>query len=142
MADSTASVTWSGSLLEGGGTIESVGSGVFGNLPITWNARTGEEGGKTTPEELIAAAHASCYSMALSHGLAQGGNAPDSLETSATVSFVPGEGITKIAITVRGSVPGIDEDAFEAAAQDAVENCPVSKALAAVPEITLDARLT
>lgn len=141
MADSTASVTWSGSLLEGGGTIERVGSGVFGGLPITWNARTGEEGGKTTPEELIAAAHASCYSMALSHGLAQGGNPPDSLETSATVTFVPGTGITKIALTVRGSVPGIDEDGFAAAAQDAVENCPVSKALAAVPEIRVDATL-
>lgn len=141
MADSTASVTWSGSLLEGGGTIERVGSGVFGGLPITWDARTGEEGGKTTPEELIAAAHASCYSMALSHGLAQGGNPADSLETSATVTFVPGTGITKIALTVRGSVPGIEADAFAAAAQDAVENCPVSKALAAVPEITVDASL-
>jgi osmotically inducible protein OsmC len=142
MADSTASVTWSGSLLEGGGTIERVGSGVFGGLPITWDARTGEEAGKTTPEELIAAAHASCYSMALSHGLAQGGNPADSLETSATVTFVPGTGITKIALTVRGSVPGIEADAFAAAAQDAVENCPVSKALAAVPEITVDASLS
>jgi lipoyl-dependent peroxiredoxin len=142
MADSTASVTWSGSLLEGGGTIERVGSGVFGGLPITWDARTGEESGKTTPEELIAAAHASCYSMALSHGLAQGGNPPDNLETSATVTFVPGTGITKIALTVRGSVPGIGEDVFLAAAEDAVANCPVSKALAAVPEITLDASLT
>jgi len=142
MADSTASVTWSGSLLEGGGTIERVGSGVFGGLPITWDARTGEESGKTTPEELIAAAHASCYSMALSHGLAQGGNPPDNLETSATVTFVPGTGITKIALTVRGSVPGIGDDVFLAAAEDAVANCPVSKALAAVPEITLDASLT
>jgi osmotically inducible protein OsmC len=142
MADSTANVTWSGSLLEGGGTIDRVGSGVFGGLPITWDARTGEEGGKTTPEELIAAAHASCYSMALSHGLAQGGNPADSLETSATVTFVPGTGITKIALTVRGSVPGIEADAFAAAAQEAVENCPVSKALAAVPEITVDASLS
>jgi osmotically inducible protein OsmC len=141
MADSTASVTWKGSLLEGGGTIERVGSGVFGGLPVTWAARTGEESGKTTPEELIAAAHASCYSMALSHGLAQGGNPPDSLETSATVTFVPGTGITKIVLTVRGSVPGVDEDAFVAAAEDAVANCPVSKALAAVPEITVDASL-
>lgn len=139
MADSTASVTWSGSLLEGGGTIERVGSGAFGGLPVTWAARTGEESGKTTPEELIAAAHASCYSMALSHGLAQGGNPPDSLETSATVTFVPGTGITKIALTVRGSVPGVDRDAFVAAAEDAVANCPVSKALAGVPEITVDA---
>ena len=141
MADSTAHVTWHGSLLEGAGTIDSVGSGVISSLPITWQARTGDEGGKTTPEELIAAAHASCFSMALSHGLAGDGTPPESLETSATVTFVPGTGITKIVITVRGSVPGVDEDAFLAAAQDAVENCPVSKALAAVPEITLDASL-
>ena len=141
MADSTASVTWSGSLLEGGGTIERVGSGVFGGLPITWDARTGEEGGKTTPEELIAAAHASCYSMALSHGLAQAGTPPEKLDVSATVTFVPGEGITKSALTVRAVVPGVEEPAFLHAAQDAVENCPVSKALAAVPEITVDASL-
>jgi len=141
MADSTAHVTWSGSLLEGSGTIESVGSGVFGALPITWNARTGEEAGKTTPEELIAAAHASCFSMALSHGLAGDGTPPDSLETSATVTFVPGTGITKVALTVRGTVPGLDEAGFAAAAETAVENCPVSKALAAVPEITVDASL-
>src|SRR4029077_17617374 len=115
---------------------------VFGGLPVTWAARTGEESGKTTPEELIAAAHASCYSMAPSHGLPPGGTPPDNLETSATVTFVPGTGITKIALTVRGSVPGIGEDAFLAAADDAVANCPVSKALAAVPEITLDASLT
>jgi len=141
MADSTASVTWSGSLLEGGGTIDSVGSGVFGGLPITWDARTGEEGGKTTPEELIAAAHASCYSMALSHGLAQAGTPPEKLDVSATVTFVPGEGITKSALTVRAVVPGVEEPAFLHAAQDAVENCPVSKALASVPEITVDASL-
>lgn len=142
MAESTASVTWKGSLLEGGGTIDQVGSGVFGDLPITWKARTGEEGGKTTPEELIAAAHASCYSMALSHALAQDGNAPDSLETSATVTFVPGAGITKIALSVKGSVPGIDQAAFVAAAEDAKANCPVSKALAAVHEITVEALLS
>ena len=141
MADSTAHVTWNGSLLEGAGTIDSVGSGVFGSLPITWDARTGEEGGKTTPEELIAAAHASCFSMALSHGLAGDGTPPDSLETSATVTFVPGTGITKVALTVRGSVPGIDEAGFVAAAEGARVNCPVSKALAAVPEITVDAAL-
>jgi lipoyl-dependent peroxiredoxin len=141
MADSTASVTWSGSLIDGSGTIESVGSGVFGSLPITWDARIGEEGGKTTPEELIAAAHASCFSMALSHGLAGDGTPPESLQTSATVTFVPGTGITKIALSVRGSVPGLDEAGFVAAAEDARVNCPVSKALAAVPEITIDAAL-
>jgi osmotically inducible protein OsmC len=141
MADSTAHVTWTGSLMEGSGTIDEVGSGVFAALPVSWKARTGEEGGLTTPEELIAAAHASCYSMALSHGLAGDGTPPERLETSATVTFVPGTGITKIAIAVRATVPGIEEPAFLHAAQTAVENCPVSKALAAVPEITLDASL-
>jgi len=141
MSERTASVTWSGSLLEGAGRIESVGSGAFAPLDVTWASRTEEPGGRTSPEELIAAAHASCFSMALSHALAQAGNPPDRLETSATVTFVPGTGITKSALTVRGSVPGMDEDAFRAAAEDAKVNCPVSKALAAVPEITLDASL-
>jgi lipoyl-dependent peroxiredoxin len=141
MADSTARVTWSGSLLEGSGTIESVGSGLFGPLPVSWNVRIGEASGQTTPEELIAAAHASCFSMALSHALAQAGQPPEKLDTSATVTFVPGTGITKIALTVRGTVPGIDEPAFLHAANEAKAGCPVSKALAAVPEITVDASL-
>ena len=141
MADRTAHVTWSGSLLEGSGAIDSVGSGAFGPLDVTWASRTEESGGRTSPEELIAAAHASCFSMALSHALAQDGHPPDRLETSATVTFVPGTGITKSALTVRGSVPGLDEDGFRAAAENAKENCPVSKALASVPEITLDASL-
>ena len=141
MADRTASVTWSGSLMDGVGTIDSVGSGAFGPLDVTWASRTEDPAGHTSPEELIAAAHASCYSMALSHALAQAGSPPERLETSATVTFVPGTGITKSAIRVRGTVPGIDEAAFLEAAQGAVEGCPVSKALAAVPEITLDAAL-
>ena len=141
MADRTATVIWSGSLMEGGGTIESVGSGAFGPLDVTWASRAEDSDGRTSPEELIGAAHAACFSMALSHGLAQAGSPADRLETSATVTFVPGTGITKIALTVRGSVLGIDEAAFVEAADTAVENCPVSKALAAVPEITLDARL-
>lgn len=141
MADSTAQVTWSGSLFEGSGTIESVGSGTFGTLPVSWAARTGETGGQTTPEELIAAAHAACFSMAFSNILAEGGTPPEKLETSATVTFVPGTGITKSALTVRGTVPGIEEPAFLHAAQTAVENCPVSKALAAIPEITVEASL-
>jgi osmotically inducible protein OsmC len=95
----------------------------------------------TSPEELIAAAHASCFSMALSNGLAKAGAPPDELDTSATVTFQPGEGITKIALTVEGQVPGMDADAFQAAAEEAKANCPVSKALAGVPEITLEARL-
>jgi lipoyl-dependent peroxiredoxin len=141
-AERTAHVTWSGSLLEGRGTIDRVGSGAFGPLDVTWEARTEASDGRTSPEELIAAAHASCFSMALSGGLAKAGTPPERLETSATVTFVPGEGITKSALTVRGSVPEMDEDAFRAAAETAKENCPVSKALAAVPEITLDASLS
>jgi osmotically inducible protein OsmC len=137
-----ADVTWNGSLIEGSGTIRSTTSGAFGDLAVSWAARAEDEtGGKTSPEELIAAAHAACFSMALSNVLAKEGNAPDELKTSATVTFQPGEGITKIALTVEGVVPGIGEDAFLEAAENAKENCPVSKALASVPEITLDAHL-
>jgi osmotically inducible protein OsmC len=142
MTDRTANVTWAGSLMEGGGTIESVDSEAFGPLEVTWASRAEDPAGRTSPEELIAAAHAACFSMALSHGLAQAGTPADRLESSATVTFVPGTGITKIALAVRGVVPGIDEAAFGEAAQAARENCPVSKALASVPEITLDASLS
>jgi lipoyl-dependent peroxiredoxin len=140
--DRRAEVTWNGSLMEGSGTIRSTTSGALGEQPVSWAARSEDAtGGKTSPEELIAAAHASCFSMALSHGLAQAGNPPEQLDTSATVTFQPGTGVTKIALSVEGSVPGIDEAAFKEAADDAKRNCPVSKALASVPEITLDARL-
>lgn len=141
MAERTAAVTWNGSLLEGAGTIDSVGSGAFGPLEVTWPSRAEDEsGGRTSPEELIAAAHAACFSMALSHGLAQAGSPPEELKTSVTVTFVPGTGITKIVIKVVGEVPGMDDAAFRAAAEAAKEGCPVSKALAAVPEIVLDTR--
>ena len=139
--DRTARVTWRGSLTEGDGTIENVGSGAFGPLDVTWASRAEDPDGRTSPEELIAAAHASCFSMALSGGLAKAGSPPEGLETQATVTFVPGTGITKIALSVRGWVPGMDEAAFREAAETAKENCPVSKALAAVPEITLQASL-
>ena len=140
--DRRADVTWNGSLMDGSGTIRSTTSGAFGELGVSWAARSEDEtGGETSPEELIAAAHAACFAMALSHGLAQAGNAPEELSTSATVTFQPGEGITKIALTVEGRVPGIDADAFRQAAESAKEGCPVSKALASVPEITLDACL-
>jgi len=141
-AERNASVTWNGDLMSGSGTIDAVGSGAFGPLDVSWAARSEEaSGGKTSPEELIAAAHASCFSMALSGGLAKAGNPPERLQTSATVTFVPGTGITKIALTVRGAVPGLDADAFREAAEGAKKNCPVSQALAGVPEITLDAQL-
>jgi len=140
-AERRAEVTWQGSLMEGAGTIDRVGSGAFGPLDITWASRAEDSDGRTSPEELIAAAHASCFSMALSHGLAGAGTPPERLSTSATVTFVPGTGITNIAIEVVGRVAGLDEAGFREAAEGAVENCPVSKALASVPEITLDARL-
>jgi osmotically inducible protein OsmC len=139
--DRKAEVTWQGDLMSGNGRIDSVTSGAFGGLAVNWPARSEEPGGKTSPEELIAAAHATCFSMALSHGLAQAGHPPEELKTSATVTFQPGEGITKIALDVAGRVPGIDEGAFQQAADGANENCPVSKALTGVPEISLTARL-
>jgi lipoyl-dependent peroxiredoxin len=142
VADRRAAVTWNGDLTSGSGTIDEVGSGSFGPLDVSWAARSEDaSGGKTSPEELIAAAHASCFSMALSGALAKAGSPPERLRTSATVTFVPGTGITKVALTVRGSVPGLDADGFRGAAEDAKQNCPVSKALAGVPEITLDAAL-
>jgi osmotically inducible protein OsmC len=138
-----AEVRWQGSLLEGSGTIDSTTSGAFGGLGVTWKARSEDEyGGLTSPEELIAAAHAACFSMALSSGLAKADTPADELRTSATVTFQPGEGITRIALTVEGTVPGIDGVAFEEAALAAKENCPVSHALTGVPEITLEAWLT
>jgi lipoyl-dependent peroxiredoxin len=141
-AERRASVTWSGDLMGGSGTIDEVGSGAFGPLDVSWAARSEEEsGGKTSPEELIAAAHASCFSMALAGALAKAGTAPERLETSAAVTFVPGTGITRIVLSVRGSVPGLDADGFREAAETAKANCPVSKALAGVPEIVLDASL-
>ena len=141
-AERRASVTWNGDLMNGSGTIDEVGSGAFGPLDVSWPARAEDAtGGTTSPEELIAAAHASCFSMALAGGLAKGGNPPERLSTSAAVTFVPGTGITKIALTVRGTVPGLDEAGFREAAENAKANCPVSKALAGVPEITVDAAL-
>ena len=140
-AERTANVTWSGSLMDGSGTIDSVGSGALGPLDVTWGSRAEESGGLTSPEELIAAAHAACFCMALSHALAQAGTPPERLEASATVTFVPGTGITKSALTVRGTVLGADADAFRTAAEGARDGCPVSKALAGVPEITVDATL-
>jgi osmotically inducible protein OsmC len=139
--DRMAKVTWAGSLMEGSGRIEGVGSGAFGPLDVTWASRAESPAGRTSPEELVAAAWASCYSMALSHGLAGAGTPPERLETSVTVTFQPGEGITKGAIEVVGTVPGIDRDAFLAAAEAAKAGCPVSKALTGIPEVTLAATL-
>jgi osmotically inducible protein OsmC len=139
--DRKAEVVWQGDLLNGSGTIAPVGSGAFGPLDVSWASRAEEPNGKTSPEELIAAAWAACFAMAFSAGLAKAGTPPEKLETSATVTFQPGEGITAGALKVRGTVPGIDAEAFAAAAEGAKENCPVSKALAGIPSVTLDAEL-
>jgi osmotically inducible protein OsmC len=140
-AERRAEAIWEGSLMEGSGTITSTDSGALPELPVTWASRTESPEGRTSPEELIAAAHAACFSMALAHALAQAGNPPERLETSATVTFVPGTGITKSALTVLGRVPGIDGDSFEQAAEGAKEGCPVSGALKGNVEFTLDATL-
>ena len=136
-----ASVVWQGDLMNGSGTIAEVPSGAFGPLDVSWASRAEEPNGKTSPEELIAAAWASCFAMALSNGLAKAGNAPEKLETSATVTFQPGQGIIKGALTVRGTVPSLDEAAFVEAANDAKQNCPVSQALSGIPDVSLDAQL-
>ena len=136
----TASTVWEGDLAHGNGVL-SLKSGAAPDLPVTWASRTERSDGKTSPEELIAAAHSACFSMALAHGLAQAGTPADQLDTSATVTFVPGEGITKAALTVVGRVPGLDEAAFVEAADAAKDGCPVSSAMKGNVELTLDARL-
>jgi len=141
MAESTARSSWQGDLESGRGTIEQVGSGTFGPLDVTWAARTGERSGQTTPEELIAAAHAACFSMAFSSRLAKAGSAPERLEVSATVAFVPGTGITTSVLDVEGVVPGMDEATFTSIAEDAKDNCPVSKALTGNVELSVTSRL-
>jgi lipoyl-dependent peroxiredoxin len=135
----TATTQWQGSLLEGSGqvTLESSKQGTF---DVSWPSRAEEPNGRTSPEELIAAAHSSCFSMALSGALAKAGTPPTSLQTTAEVTFQPGTGITGSHLTVRGEVPGMSAEDFQAAAQDAKQNCPVSKALTGTT-ITLDASL-
>jgi lipoyl-dependent peroxiredoxin len=140
-ADRKAEVTWQGDLMSGSGVIDRVGSGAFAPLDVTWASRTEEPSGRTSPEELIAAAHASCFSMAFAHALAQAGNPPEKLSTSATVTFVPGTGITRSALEVTGTVPGIDETAFREAADQAKDGCPVSQALKGNVELSVEARL-
>jgi lipoyl-dependent peroxiredoxin len=134
--ESKAEATWQGDLPGGSGSVR-VASGAFPEQALTWRARAEARDAGTSPEELIAAAHASCFSMALSYGLGQAGHPPERLDTTATVAFQVGPGITEIHLSVRGRVPGIDQAAFQEAAEGAKANCPVSRALAGVP-ITLD----
>ena len=137
-----AEVTWNGDLFNGNGTIDSVGSGAFGPLDVTWASRAEDPNGRTSPEELIAAAHASCFSMALSNVLAKAGTPAEQLKTSATVTFVPGTGITQSVLEVEGSVPGLDENGFREAAEDAKANCPVSQALKNNVEVSVNTQIT
>ena len=136
-----AEVTWQGDLMSGDGVIERVGSGAVGSLDVSWPSRAGEPDGRTSPEELIAAAHASCFAMALSHALAQEGHPPEQLSVSAAVTFEPGTGITSAALDVYGKVAGIDEAGFREAAEQAKEGCPVSQALKGNVALSVTARL-
>ncbi len=136
----TAKTHWEGPLLEGGSGQVSLESSGLGTYDVSWPARAEEPNGKTSPEELIAAAHSACFSMALSNVLAKGGNPPQALDTKADVTFQPGEGITGIHLTVVGSVEGVDAEGFHAAAEDAKANCPVSQAMTGTT-ITLEASL-
>lgn len=136
----TANAHWEGTLTDGRGNVSLDSSG-SGRYDVTWPSRAEQPDGRTSPEELIAAAHSTCFSMALSNGLAQGGNTAESIDTRADVVFQPGEGITGIHITVRAKVAGMSAEDFQAAATGAKENCPVSKALAGTT-ITMDAELS
>jgi lipoyl-dependent peroxiredoxin len=140
-SDKSVKVTWRGDLATGKGTVDSSGSGAFEALDVSWPARTGSEDGVTSPEELIAAAHASCFSMALSNGLSGMGTPPESLAVSATVTFVPGSGITQSALDVVGVVPGMDDGAFREAAERAKDDCPVSMAMHGNVVMSVNARL-
>ena len=139
-AISRADATWEGDLGSGGGHVKPE-SGAFAELPITWASRAERTHGKTSPEELIAAAHASCFSMAFSNGLAKAGHKPERLDTRVEIEFVPGTGITTSTITVRGHIHGISDDEFQKLAKEAEEGCPVSKALHGNVELRLHATL-
>ena len=137
--DSSATATWEGDLATGQGTVRPA-SGTFPELTMTWHRRALSRETGTSPEELIAAAHASCFSMALAHGLATAGFPPQHLDTTARVTFAGADGITGIHLTAKGKIPGIDAAVFTAAVENAKATCPVSRALAAVP-ITAEATL-
>jgi osmotically inducible protein OsmC len=142
MAERQATASWDGDLVHGSGVVTGA-SGALPDLPVTWASRTERSDGKTSPEELVAAAHASCFAMALSHGLTQAGNPPDHLDVRAKVTLDQRDGaptVTTSEVTVNGRVPGIDQAAFEHAARDAGQNCPISRALGGV-EIRVTATL-
>lgn len=139
-ATSSATTVWEGDLAHGSGQA-TPDSGAFETVEVSWASRTERAAGKTSPEELLAAAHAACFCMGLAHELAEAGTPPERLEAEATVDFVPGEGVKSSRISVRGTVPDIDEGTFESAAQSAGEGCPISGALKGNVEIAVDATL-
>ena len=140
----TAHATWNGDLIKGSGVVSATSSKAFTELPVTWAARTEQSDGKTSPEELVASAHASCYCMALSAGLGKAGTPPTKLEVDATVTFDQVDGGWKVAssaLKVVGQVAGIDAAAFQAAAEGAKDGCPISQALKGNVELSVDATL-
>lgn len=143
-ADRRAEVTWEGALLDGKGVLELVSS-ESASLPVTWASRVESPDGRTSPEELLAGAHASCYAMAFSASLGRAGTPPERLHVSAVVSLNPKEGggvqVTDSALTVRGTVPGLDQDGFQAAAETAEQGCPISNAIRGNVAITVTATL-
>ena len=139
--DSTGRAHWEGDLTSGSGTA-SLDTGAVGPMQVTWKARSEEHAGVTSPEELIAAAHAACFSMAFSARLGNAGGTSIVLDTEATAAFVPGEGITGIVLSVKGSADGVSEADFMSMAEDAKDNCPVSQALTRGVPISLDASMS
>ena len=137
---SSATTVWEGDLAKGSGTTTPE-SGAFDTVDVSWASRTERAAGKTSPEELLAAAHAACYCMALSHELAEAGTPPERLEAEASVDFDPGEGVKSSRIVVRGRVPQIDQETFMKAAVSAGQNCPISGALEGNVDISVDAML-
>ncbi|HEV3400997.1 MAG TPA: OsmC family peroxiredoxin [Acidimicrobiales bacterium] len=141
MADRNASATWHGDLFGGNGTVSALSSGLFTDADVTWAARTEESEGRTSPEELIAAAHAACFGMALSNELSTRGHAPERLQLEATCAFEGGK-VTTMVLRVDADVPGVDENGFREALSAAEDSCPVSNALRGNVEIRVDGRLT
>jgi len=140
-----ARAVWNGDLLSGTGMVSAVSSGKFSDLPVSWSARTEAPGGRTSPEELLAAAHASCFSMALSAGLARAGTKPNRLEVTSRVTFDKvGDSWTVVSseLEVKGDVPGADATKFAEAAEDAKENCPISRALKGNVKLSVKANLS
>ena len=141
-AERRANVVWRGDLFKGSGTFDLASSGAAQDLPVTWASRTEHHDGKTSPEELITAAHASCYAMALSNVLAQMGNEPEELNISAVCTFdVDQVKVTKMVLDVRGRVPGLDAEGFQSAAEQGEQACPISNALRGNVDIQLNASL-